>query len=239
MRQVPLYGIIGSGRMAKHFAHYLSLLEIPFYHHPCTRNTAHEPLPKALLKSDILCVLISDGAIGPFLEHHGSESHKHCVHFSGNLVLKSCFSAHPLMTFGPSLYELTQYQSFPFIIEAEGPDFKDLLPGIPNKHYRITQHQKAFYHSLCVLSGNFSCILWKKYFSEMAKLNIPQEDAKPYLDIIFENIRNHPEAALTGPLARNDQTTIHANLQALKDDAFRNIYEAFVNLAIDNKDVSL
>lgn len=228
MRQVPQYCIIGTGKMAQHFAHYLKLLAIPH-----TLIPRHEISPAsvqdALQSCDRLCILISDKAIPDFIENYNLKYNNKIIHFSGNLVVDGCYSAHPLMSFGPTLYTQEQYQSFPFITEQEGPDFETLLPGIPNRHYKIPQKLKSFYHSLCVMSGNFSCILWQKYFIELQRtLNIPEEDAKPYLNIIFQNIFNNPHSALTGPLARNDKATIESNLNALEHDPFHSIYQAFL-----------
>lgn len=229
MRQVPQYAIIGTGKMATHFAHYLKLLAIP-YTQLSRAEITQEKFQNILLSCDKLCLLISDKAIPDFIEAHQLKYNNKIIHFSGSLVMEGCYSAHPLMTFGTELYTREQYQSFPFIIEQEGSDFEKLLPGIPNQHYKIPKNLKPFYHSLCVMSGNFSCILWKKYFQELKeKFNILEKDAKPYLNIIFQNISNNPYAALTGPLVRQDKTTIESNINALNNDSFQPIYQAFAS----------
>lgn len=229
MRQVPRYAIIGTGKMATHFAHYLKLLAIP--HTQISRNEiTPEKLQSTLQSCDRLCILISDKAIPDFIDAYALRYNNKIIHFSGSLVVEGCYSAHPLMTFGAELYTQEQYQSFPFIIEQEGSSFDSLLPGIPNQHYQIPKNLKPFYHSLCVMSGNFSCILWQKYFSELQKtFNISEKDAKPYLNIIFQNIFNNPHSALTGPLVRQDKSTIESNVNALNNDPFQAIYQAFVN----------
>ena len=45
--------------------------------------------------------------------------------------------AHPLMTFGLDLYDLTTYRSIPFILDSGGTPFHELLPGLPNPSFTI------------------------------------------------------------------------------------------------------
>ncbi len=231
MRQVP-YAVIGAGRVARHFCHYLDLLNIPYR----SWSRAHDA-PQALLASLLPCerilLLISDGAIELFireqLEVHPALKDKTRIHFSGALVTPQAFGAHPLMTFGQDVYSLAHYQKIPFVVEAGAPAFAELLPGLPNAHFTLPAEQKALYHSLCVLSGNFSCLLWQKLFTELEKsLNLPKEIAIPYLEQLTHNLQHRPEEALTGPLARGDQTTLDKNMAALEGDPFQKVYQAFV-----------
>ena len=67
-------------------------------------------------------------------------------------------------------------------------------------------------------------------FNELQqRFQIPSEAALPYLKQIMHNLEYHPEIALTGPLDRNDQQTIAANLLALDQDPYQQVYSAFVN----------
>lgn len=45
----------------------------------------------------------------------------------------------------------------------------------------------------------------------------------------LQNINQDYKHALTGPLARGDQDTIEKNLSALNNDAFKPVYESFIN----------
>ena len=227
MGQVPEYGIIGNGRVARHFMHYLGLLKIP------TRQW-HRPQPTSLLQGmaqrcNPILLLISDLAILPFIQSHPFLLNKTIVHFSGCLVLADIFSAHPLMTFGPTLYEDEKYQHIPFILENEGPIFSTLLPGLPNPNYHIPRALKPYYHSLCVLSNNFSCLLWLKFYRELQNtLNLPKEVLYPFMMQSYKNLMADPDTALTGPLVRNDYASIASNINALKGDPYKDIYTAFV-----------
>ena len=238
MRQVPeqlTYTLVGNGRMSQHFAYYLHLLNIPYTVLSRTDITA-QTISTALKHTTKLCLLISDDQILDFVRKFKLLNPEKLVHFSGALVLDEAPSAHPLMTFNdPKLgfYCPETYRQIPFIIESNGPAFEQLLPGIPNKAIAIPPEQKPYYHSLCVLGGNFSTLLWQKYFKTLLSVfNISTQDAMPYMNQIFINLQNHPETALTGPLARKDFKTIRRNIQALEQagDHYANIYQVISEL---------
>ena len=138
---------------------------------------------------------------------------------------------HPLGTFSTQLYEKELYLSIPFIVEENSPSISTLLPLLPNQSHAIPKDLKAYYHALCVLSANFSCILWQKFFHELQQtLNLSPTVGLTFLNQTFLNLAQNPHGALTGPLVRGDQETIKANLAALKDDRFLSVYQSFVAL---------
>lgn len=237
MRQVPELAIIGAGRVAKHFCHYFNLIHLPYI---CWFRAA-DPLAKNLsnfiVNARCVLLLISDAAIEPFVQTHQSLlTGKTLIHCSGQLVTPLAYGAHPLMTFANKLYDLSTYQKIPFILDEGAPALNHLIPGLNNAYYYINKKQKAFYHSLCVMSGNFTCILWQKFADELQKtLQLPIEIIFPYLEQIFCNLNTNPQMALTGPLVRKDKTTITANLNALENDPFQKIYRAFVEVFNNNE----
>jgi predicted short-subunit dehydrogenase-like oxidoreductase (DUF2520 family) len=151
------------------------------------------------------------------------------IHFSGSLVTKKAWGAHPLMTFGQELYSLEKYLAIPFVLDQKAPSFRELFPGLHNRYVRLPERQKAKYHALCVLSGNFSCLLWQKLFDSLQEeFGFPPHTADMYLRQQMENLLSNYKTALTGPLARGDKATVARNIKALEGDPFREIYEAFV-----------
>lgn len=229
MRQVPTrYLIIGNGRLARHMYHYLTLLQLPvnLWHRSQNLNDLAE---KLALATHVL-VLISDSAIEPFIDSHLQTTSALIMHCSGSLISKAAYGVHPLMTFGPHLYEEAQYARIPFIIDEDAPCFADLLPGVPNPYQRLSKSLKAKYHALCVLSGNFTCMLWQKLFVAFKdELKISPELAYPYLEQQIQNLLIDPEKALTGPISRGDHVTIAKNIAALAGDPFQEVYRSFVN----------
>jgi 2-dehydropantoate 2-reductase len=230
MGQVPApFGIVGDGRVARHFRHYFTLLGLPV--RAWSRRAHDRPPPDALAGCDTVLILISDDAIVPFVEAWPALSEKRLVHFSGSLVTPFAEGAHPLTTFGPTLYDLATYRTIPFVLDEGGSPLADLLPGLPNPSFAIRSTERPYYHALCVLAGNFSTILWLKLFGELEqRLGIPASAAHPYLSRVAANLMNDGDGALTGPLVRGDAAAIGRNLRALAEDPFRDVYSAFARL---------
>ena len=227
MRQVPEFGIVGNGRVARHFRHYLQLLGIPVS--AWSRGAAGPSPPEALRSCRTVLLLIRDEAIAPFVGAWPGLRTKSLVHFSGSLVTPVAEAAHPLMTFGPDLYDLDSYRAIPFVLDAGGTPFSELLPGLPNPSYAIPAAQRPYYHALCVMAGNFTTVLWQKLFDELeTRFDIPASAAHPYLARVAANLATDAGRALTGPLSRRDARTIAANLEALEGDPFQAVYSAFV-----------
>ncbi|HLB43222.1 MAG TPA: DUF2520 domain-containing protein [Gammaproteobacteria bacterium] len=227
MRQVPHYLLIGNGCVAKHFQHYFSFLQLSFttWH----RQQSLIELTQHINRATHILLLISDAAIDDFFVQYIFSSNKICIHFSGSLVSRYVYGTHPLMTFSTKLYQPELYQSIPFIIDHNALEFEDLLPGISNQHVRLHTSLKAKYHALCVLSGNFSCVLWKKLFDGLTnEFNISHSLAYPYLLQQMKNLIDDPSSAMTGPLVRGDLQTIKNNLTALQADPFYSVYKSFV-----------
>lgn len=231
MRQVPAknssYLLIGSGRLAKHLIHYFGLVKIPLNLWNRRDHSAAE-LTQLVGQSDKILLAIADQAIEKFVAEHDF-SGKSIIHFSGALTVPRTTSAHPLMTFSERFYDLDFYQKIPFILEQDGPDFPQIFPELPNPSFRIAAEKKAFYHSLCVMAGNFTGLLWKKLFQEFeGELAIPKEAALPYLQAVMQNLMQNPQQALTGPLVRKDWATVDKNLHALQTDSFLPVYLGFL-----------
>lgn len=227
MRQVPTYLIIGNGRVARHFRHYLSSLSLlNFQWSRADDRALLQPLVK---KASHILLLVSDGAIETLAQEIETSAFK--IHFSGALVTPHAFGAHPLMTFGSSLYAPEKYKEMTFIVDRGAPDFSELLPGLPNPHAVLDPALKGKYHALCVMAGNFSCILWQKLFEDFAgEMGLRPDVAHPYLRQQMENLISDHKTALTGPLARGDNATIARNLAALDGDPFKKVYQSFVDV---------
>lgn len=221
------YLIVGNGKVARHFRHYFDLLSIP-YHHWYRKN--NQKPDDFIAKSDRILVLISDPAIIPFLRQHAPRhsDQKIWIHCSGLVTTPLATGAHPLMTFSNTLYDLNTYQKIPFVCEAERRPFPELFPRLNNPHSLIQVQLKPLYHAWCVMSGNFSTILWHTFFETLEKqFDLPKTIAFPYLEQIARNLETESDP-LTGPVARQDYDTINCHLEYLAQDPFQLIYQAFV-----------
>src|SRR5665213_590075 len=103
MRQVPVYLIIGNGRMARHMAFYLDHLGLAYRRFARATHDFSE-LPTLLEQTTHVLILLRDDAIEDFITEHLATCPQTRVHFSGSLNTPLAFGAHPLMTFVSELY---------------------------------------------------------------------------------------------------------------------------------------
>lgn len=236
------YALLGSGRLARHFGHFFGAEGIvtrawarqpdPAFN---TVDVTAVPDPRARLEAAIepcthALLLISDDALEPFIRDHDLLRRKILIHCSGALVLKQAHGAHPLMSFSHELYEPKVYRRIPFVTEAGGPGFSELFPALPNPSYALAPEKKALYHAYCVVSGNFTGLLWERVFREFeSELGLPKAALLPYMERVFANLAAD-DGVVTGPLVRKDMRTIRSNLRALADNPLGDLYEAFLRL---------
>lgn len=224
----PTYGLVGRGRLARHMAHYLQLegQRVDRWN-----RGSPEPCQDTLAGCRVILLAISDDALEPFRAANGWLANRTTVHFSGSLTLAGACGLHPLMTFGPELYDLETYRSVPFIEEQGGCRFGDVFPALRNRSWPLDPDLKPRYHALCVLAGNFTTLLWSKAFDEFEqRLGLPRETLLPYLRQTCRNTAASGGRALTGALARGDMETATRDLEALADDPYARVYEAFAGL---------
>lgn len=219
--------IVGAGKIAKHLNHYLSLLG----HHPLSWDRSQDPhlLKTKIAEATHVLLAVSDSAIEGFFRKHLAGLDKTVVHFSGALNISEVIAAHPLMTFGPELYERDTYRRIHFVVTGAS-SLQEALPGLTNEFSVLAPEHKALYHALCVMGGNFPVILWQKMFSEFERLGITREAARVYLETILHNTMAQPATALTGPLARKDKATVIKNIEALENDPFQKVYFDFADI---------
>jgi predicted short-subunit dehydrogenase-like oxidoreductase (DUF2520 family) len=222
--------IIGNGKMAKHFAHYLGLLKIPFIQVNRKDFTSLQ-IQEHIQKAQRIFLAISDSALAEFVEKNYIKN-KIWIHFSGALSIANAISCHPLMSFSEALYKLEDYKKIHFVISGNHQaeiNLKEIIPFIDNPYTVISSQLKEKYHAYCVIAGNFPIILWSYVMKEFAQWQIPEEALELYLQNNLNNFKKLKENALTGPLQRKDLLTIEKNINALGDDEkMQSIYKSFV-----------
>jgi hypothetical protein len=220
--------VIGDGRAARHLVPYFQSqgLEVLTW---ARRTDGPEALRALPGRVEAIWLLIRDDTLAPFLAEHAYLRERPLVHASGSLTLPGVLGAHPLMTFGPETRTHEFYARMAFVLDAPVFQFESLFPELPNPVFSIRPEERAYYHALCVLAGNFPALLWSKLFHGFeSRLGLPAVAARPYLEAAVANLAADPRGALTGPLARDDRETIARNLAALGDDPFAEVYRAFV-----------
>ena len=232
------YAIVGGGRLARHFAEYFRLLEIPHTRwtrdHRSAFNSFDSPDPEQRLKAtvreaDCVLLLVADNSIVAVLRQYPFLHEKQLIHCSGSLGIPGVAGAHPLMTFSDQLYPLETYQRVPFVLET-GYSFAQLFPALPNPHFLIDAADRSRYHAMCVMAGNFPQLLWKGIADRFERqFALPATLLHPYLQQTGENFIRAPHSALTGPLTRNDRQTIERNFNSLAGDPLQDLYAAFMH----------
>ena len=220
------YGLIGNGLLATHFRHFFTQEGINFT--PWSRKEDTVTPWEKLKNCSILIIIITDSQIEKFILNNKNLMTKKLVHFSGALNTSYAIGVHPLMTFSTRLYSLQEYRNISFVGDSSKLIFNEIFPKLKNNYYQIDNNKKEFYHSLCVVSGNFTTMLWQKVFIEFEQsLNIPKEALFPYLNQIKNNLEIDYKNSLTGPIKRQDKTTIKKNIKAIKNKLWKKMYKLF------------
>lgn len=232
MRQVPAkqnYLLIGSGRLAYHLAYYLRHLKCSL---ECwnRKEQSLTELSKKIDQADIILLCISDDQIADFFKAHNRDN-KIFVHFSGSRNFEGVLGFHPLMTFGKELYDINSYSSIHWIGSHAETLFHSVFPKFSNSYSMISADKKSLYHSLCVLSGNGTTLLWDLILQEFSKLGLPQQAIQPYLDQVTKNIISDEQGRWSGPWYRQDKETIELNKQALHNSQLEGLYEEMQKLS--------
>jgi hypothetical protein len=234
LRQVPEENmtastilLIGSGRLARHLAHWQTLNQNSHQLLTWSRKEPVSELMSHLEKKPLIWLAISDSALIPFYNEYLAGKNLKVVHFSGALHHNSMMSAHPLMTFTETLFENSFYRKIHFTV-SNCNELQEALPGFKNSYSKIFAAEKPFYHALCVAAGNFPQLLWNEVFRDAEHLKIPAEAFETYIRQVTENFIAQKSAALTGPLVRKDQVTIEKNIEALeRDKKLQSVYKTF------------
>lgn len=234
MRQVPqmTFLIIGNGRTARHMAHYLSSLGHTIIQWHYKTNTKAE-LNQWAAQSNRVLLLIRDSALDAFLIENSFLRIPTTIHFSGALSISGIQNVHPLISFGLELFDLNFYSQIPFaVFEETSKNLADLLPGLNNPVLFIPPHSKPLYHGLCVASGNLMVLLWQMVGEQFqTQFSAKPELLVPYLESITHNLKSHWSQALTGPIARRDESTLLKNYLALETTPLKEIFEAHIRVA--------
>ncbi len=222
--------LVGSGRLARHLIYWNSISPQPA--DITTWNRKQNSLAQlhlGIADAEIVWLAISDSALISFYEQHLMGFKGKVVHFSGAIYNPGLVAAHPLMSFPTELLERSIYPKIHFVLSG-AKNLDAILPPFKNSFSIIQETDKAFYHALCVIAGNFPQLLWNEVYPEFTKLKIPTEAVDTYVQQISLNFIKLKGEALTGPLIRNDLATIELNLNSLKPSKLKSIYQNFVGV---------
>lgn len=228
--------IFGSGRVGLSLAHYGRSLGLET--DIVTRAEAQNRAPDVrarIERSDLVAAAIPDDFLPTWFANWKSAiGGRPAIHFSGARVIDGMLGYHPLYSFPKAPLAPEIMAGVAIVRERGTPTFARTFPGARNPELEVEAADRALYHALAVLSGNFAAHLW----NETAKVFADRLGAPPalfmthYLAGVVERFREDPFDSLTGPVARQDAATIEANLAALSDaPALAALYRAFLESA--------
>jgi 2-dehydropantoate 2-reductase len=186
-------------------------------------------------RADRVAAAIPDDALNDWhAEWRGRLGGKRAFHFSGARVIEGLPGYHPLYSFPTAPLDPAQFGKIAIAREPDAAPFAEIIPGANNPEFAVAAEDRAFYHALAVVSGNFAAHIWNETataFAERLGAN-SGEILSAYLGSVVDRFRESPAASLTGPVARGDAATVRANLQALeRAPRLRALYESFLKSA--------
>lgn len=234
----PLFPLlIGKSKLARHLHHYFHLSDFHHKHFENARDLLNPELYRKIREVNAIWILTSDQSIESVYRTIKDEmiaqglnpENYTFIHSSAATEIRDMHTLHPLMTFGPELYTLEQYQKIPFAIISSDAETLSESFTLANPRFQIFSAQRALYHAYAVMMSNLPVLLWSLTSTEAkGRLALAPETFQPILDQTLQNFKNFKGSALTGPIARNDTTTIEKNLKALGNSPLTDIYQSFL-----------
>lgn len=139
---------------------------------------------------------------------------------SGALVA----SMHPLQSFADVKMAVKNLPGSYFALEGDKealPLAEQIVKDLGGKSFFIAAKDKALYHAAAVIASNYLVSLMHLATGLCGHFGLPREEAFQALSpLVLGTINNisrvGPAAALTGPVARGDGTTLKGHLEVLK-----------------------
>ena len=204
-----------------------------------TDTNIYETLEAIVRDSDALFLTVPDGTIGEVfteLKQYDLGGKKIC-HCSGAMTSREAFpeaestgaefySIHPLFPVSSKFEAYRNMTGAFFCLEGDSqglPAWAELLEGLGCKTKCIAQGEKVKYHAACVTASNLMCGLLAESLKLLDDCGFSEPEALEALSpLVCANTERMlavgPEAALTGPVERNDTGTVKKHLGVLDPD---------------------
>jgi predicted short-subunit dehydrogenase-like oxidoreductase (DUF2520 family) len=130
------------------------------------------------------------------------------------------FSLHPLQTIPDAETELTGTPCAVSAASAPAREFAESLARrLGMRPFPLDDERRAAYHAAASIASNFLVVLEEAAARLLAEAGIedPREVLSPLVLRTAANWSERGSAALTGPIARGDEATVEAHLEALAE----------------------
>lgn len=212
-----------------------------------TGTKRYETIEELACKSDVIFLTVPDGEISSVFEEikELDIAGKQICHCSGAMAAREAFpginqtgaygySIHPLFPVS-SKYDV--YGELPgayFCLEGDGPhlgDWEQILCALGCKTRIIAAESKVKYHAACAISSNLICALVQESIELLADCGFSEKEALAALAPLLRSNVDHildegPMLSLTGPIERNDVSTVKKHLACLQAPEDRELYQA-------------
>ena len=209
-----------------------------------TGTRAYETIESLVEDNEAVFLTVPDGAITSVWEQIRvlPIQNKIISHFSGSLssaVFSDIsrrgaygYSIHPLFAINDRFRSCRELSRAVFTIEGDEvrlQQLKYLFSGLGNRVVVIGQENKTLYHAAAAMASNLYVGLVGECERLLESCGFSAEDAHEALSPLIEGnteniVKYGPEAALTGPIERNDAATVLAHLNALEGND-REVYQ--------------
>ncbi len=210
-----------------------------------TGSKAFSTPGELIRESTVIFITVPDGAITDVFNNirELGISGKLICHCSGALSAGEAFpdistsgaqglSIHPLFPVSSKYDSYKELRNAFFCLEGDRADeWRDILTSLGNPVRIIDGSVKVRYHAACAISSNLVCALAAESVSLLKECGFTADEALQALrPLAMSNMSKvfeaGPVSALTGPVERNDVSTVSKHLKCFGTDEERELYTA-------------
>lgn len=210
-----------------------------------TNTLCYDDTEKLIQDSDTIFLTVPDGVIAEVFQsiRKFDIGGKVIAHCSGSLSAQEAFqgieetgargiSVHPLFPVSDRFSVWQELTDAFFCLEGDEEKVKcwdEMLISAGLKVKRLLPGTKVTYHAACAVVSNLVCALAAESLKLMHRSGFTQEEALLALAPLMRSNLEHilesgPAAALTGPVERNDISTVEKHLRCFDSKNERMIY---------------
>lgn len=256
-------GFIGAGKVGTNLARYFFSKDFTItgfysrnFEHAVessrqTNSCAFKKLAECVEASDWLFLTVPDDQIAVVWQEveplvSAGQAVFHCSGAKTSDIFQTdkelaCFSLHPLMSFAVKEMPLSQLSEAAFTLEGTNnlEEVKKILVALGNPIATIAAEEKVLYHAACVFASNLVVGLAETAEELFLDCGLPDDFAQTaWRQLFSQNAQNllamSPSEALTGPVERNDLSTVSDHLSVLPTEAsaiYREMTKKLIHIA--------
>lgn len=219
-----------------------------------TGSAAYRNLSELVKASDTIFITVPDGKIKSVYDEIKlcRINGKQICHCSGSLSVADTFpdisdyravgcSLHPLFPISSKFESYKELKNAFFCLEGDEThitEWQMLLNSFGNRTRVINSADKSKYHTACAVSSNLVCAIVDTSVSLLEQCGFSRNDALSALyPLALSNISNvfsrDTAQALTGPIERNDISTMKKHLECFESETEKQMYKAVSLRLID------